>query len=1111
MTSTLLAELDALPHPARLQRVRLLARDAADPARLATQLAASGDAHGARLGLEVADVRDLVGVALEGLRHEAVSVRARAVKVAVRVASDDELVTEVVRAAPDTRRRLVRRLRAQGRGAVADRLLPHARARWGPAEAARLLPACASAAALSELAWAVPSWGRLARAHPEAVLAHVRGALEAAPPREVAATWARLSAAVDALARVRGRALLDLALRHVDPDPLPPVVERHLGAWSALDPVKVTDLLLRPGPRARLAWGLPRKVVAAARRLGRAQLERLACALAEHQDALAGLLRALPPSWREPLFERAHAGQDLSAREWSTTLLEALPRARRDREVARMLALPAYRDDPDRTLALLPLRDVTHVRPALEAACRAATAEERALAWQRLVQCTGRSRSGVAETLAALGRLRNEQDPVRLAALSALAAWPQGLWADEHVPPLEDLANHVTEARDTSRASRGWLQQVAQTLLRAGANDPDGRRFQAGLRLLERLAGQAGTLALPSLERDLPRGAERRIVAALLPRLQAAVARESHALVLGLSTALGRRGHGVEALEALLEPLTRAVETWTARAAIERWIAPPRTRDARVTTLLARDPSVIAVEAVFLHLHRRRQDLLDPLLTGTPLEGRFLSGDTVHLLPAADGFQRWLPRQQAAFARLLERVVADAERPDHERVRAIGTLARLPVVEAAVLDRWIRAGPVPVVEAALAALAWTDRPQEALPVLLAHCEGERARVAMYAVPRCLRFLDPGQALALLDQVLTTSTRVTVLKEALRLLGELRTDEALARLAREAARTDLHRDVRIAVGHAARAFLDRPEGAAILDALARSPDRHVAESLLGRSPHGTPPSARGAWLELLLLVAGHADARARVKAWPDLAAWASGAEERIAALAAERVADLAGGVEWTPALAALVAVTRDGAGEQALQDLVRRLASAPATADEDAGPERDLPARQRLVALVDALAALPLGVRVARRQRYRALGSSLVGAEPSLWLEAARLRACSIDWRDETAAADELAALATELVTWPAWTEPLVRLVTGALQGATSAWTPSSALALVDRLLERPLPPRAHLALSLLTVAGPRASWDLACRARLRALRRHPDPTVAAEARRAWTVKEAGGA
>lgn len=1103
MTTT--PELDALPHPARLRRVRLLARDAADPAALAARLASSGDAHGARLGLEVADVRDLAAVALAGLRHEAVSVRARAVRVAARVASDDQLTDEIVRAAPDTRRRLVQRLRRQGRQAVADRLLPHARARWGPVEAARLLSACASAAALPELAWAVPSWGRLAPAHADAVLAHVRGALEAAPPREVGATWARLAPAVDALALLRGAELLDLALRFVDGESLPPVVERHLGVWSALDPAKVTDLLLRPGPRARLAWGLPRRVLGAARRLGGPQLERLAVALAEHEDALAGLLRALPPSWREPLFERAFAGRELAAREWPTTLLEALPRARRDREVARMLALPACRDDPDRTLALLPYRDVAHVRPALEAACRAATAEERALAWQRLVQCTGRSRSGVDETLAALGRLRNEQDPVRLAALGALAAWPQGLWKDEHVPPLEDLARHVTEARDTSHASRGWLQQVAQRLLRAGAADPDGRRFQAGLRLLARLAGQAGALALPSLERDLPAGAEHRIVAALAPHLQAAQERESHALVLGLSAALGRRGHAVEALQALLEPVTRAVETWTARQAIERWLAPPRTRDARVTSLVLADPTTVAIEAVFRHLHRRRQDLLDPLLTGVPIQGRFLSGDTAYLLPAADGFWRWLPRQQAAFARLLERVATDGQRPDHERAGAIGALARIPIVEAAIFDRLIRSGHVPVVEAALSALAWTDRPQEALPVLLAHCEGERARVAMYAVPRCLRFLDPRQALGLLDQVLASRPKVTVHKEALRLLGELRTDEALARLVREAARPDLHRDVRIAVGHAARAFLDRPEGLTLLEGIARAEDRHLAASLLGRSPHGTPPAARGPWLERLLAVAGHADVRVRTKAWPDLAAWATGSEERVATAAAARVADLAGGGEWVAALAALVAVTRDGAGEQALRDLVRRLASTPG--EPDAGPERDLPARQRLLALVEALASLPLGPRVARRATFRALASSLVTAEQGLWLEAARLRVQSIDWRDEAAAGAELIALATEVVAWPAWREPLARLVARALEGATTAWTPASALGLVDRLLVAPTPSQAQVALAVLGVAGRRAVWDAACRERLRALRRHPDPPVVAEARRMWTAKE----
>ena len=43
-----------------------------------------------------------------------------------------------------------------------------------------------------------------------------------------------------------------------------------------------------------------------------------------------------------------------------------------------------------------------------------------------------------------------------------------------------------------------------------------------------------------------------------------------------------------------------------------------------------------------------------------------------------------------------------------------------------------------LVEAALAALAWTERPDEALPILLSHVDDDRARAAMYAAGRAAR-------------------------------------------------------------------------------------------------------------------------------------------------------------------------------------------------------------------------------------------------------------------------------------------------------------------------------------------------------------------------------------
>ncbi len=99
------------------------------------------------------------------------------------------------------------------------------------------------------------------------------------------------------------------------------------------------------------------------------------------------------------------------------------------------------------------------------------------------------------------------------------------------------------------------------------------------------------------------------------------------------------------------------------------------------------------------------------------------------------GFERWLPRQQRQLAALLVRIAEDGQRSAWERVTVLHTLARIPVVTVDTLSPFLSGKDVPTVEAALGALAWIDRPETALPHLLENLDGDRARVAMYAVPR----------------------------------------------------------------------------------------------------------------------------------------------------------------------------------------------------------------------------------------------------------------------------------------------------------------------------------------------------------------------------------------
>jgi hypothetical protein len=178
---------------------------------------------------------------------------------------------------------------------------------------------------------------------------------------------------------------------------------------------------------------------------------------------LAELVARLPYPRRGVLFEEATAPLETARIEWPTRLLAVLPTALREREAARMLGLARASTDASWRRELLGLRDIDQARPALEREARSAQANDRAQAHAALVRSTARSRAGMPETLAWLGRLRNEQDPVRQAILGALAEVPGRRFDD---PAALDLViAPIFDARDTSYTTRTAAARIAHRLL----------------------------------------------------------------------------------------------------------------------------------------------------------------------------------------------------------------------------------------------------------------------------------------------------------------------------------------------------------------------------------------------------------------------------------------------------------------------------------------------------------------------------------------------------------------------------------------------------------------------------------------------------------------------
>jgi hypothetical protein len=1107
--AALLEQLDPLSHGARQEHVAVLGRDARGDAaltRLMEELIA-GDTYEASLALQLARASRDEAPMLRALTHPSRTIQALAASLAGTCILDDASLESVLpRLAPAVRRRVLKGIALAHRTALATRLFPRILARHGSPEAILLLPALDEASVrrlLPELGHALQSWHTLVWRYPDTVLAHLQARFATAPARERPALFFRYREPLAELTLRRSEAVLALVRDFAPMDVMPPPLLDGIRRLTRRHPDQIFALLTHPSLRGWLHnQGLPSGVLEEAEAFSSEQQRALARLLGEMPYHLAAFLGALAPSRRGALFTHAYEG--IPARDLPDALLAVLPHALRDAEAERRLTFREIKENRSRLLATHALRAIEHAREPLAKAAFAATAEDRSEALVLLVRSTGLSRRGMTETLIHLKRLRNEQDPVRMAVLMELAVVPLSTFAPEHIPALTELVVCVVEARDSSPTTRAALQRLAFRLMKGHAAEPAGPLFQFGLDTLQRLAGQTGNLSLPPLERDLPPGAELRIVSTLLPMIRAANERDSHALIITLTQALGRRAWKADMLQALLEPVTESAPEATARMAIELWLRPPRTRDVRVRKLLDRDESTVTNPAVFGHLHRRRQDWLDPFLQGRRLRGRFSTGKKTGWVPPAwDGFYRWLPRQQEQFTALLLRMIRDEQRSSWERMSVLRTLSRLPVTTVETLAPFLASKDVPVAEGALGALAWIDRPETALPPLLENLDGDRARVAMYAIPKVASQVSGETLSATLASLLgREKLKVTVHKEVVRLLGAFRSERSLALLRQQSELPQLHRDVRIAVGHAARRLLDAEEAWALLEAMARSPDAYVAASLLDQSPALLRPEVRPRYTALVLQVARHPELSVRKQAFGALSAWSPGAEEPVARAAAERILDLEGGAEWREAAGALVETVRDGLAVEHLISTTAALVTMPVATAHDASPERDLPARQRLRGLCASLLNLPRPVRLRLRARLHEV-AAVIATDASLWPESAALRLGSLEWKDAGAAAEVLRGLAKESREEPLFAPELAAAVSSAVGHAGAEWEPEALLEAADGVAtEAPL-----VSVALVRAAGERLHWREDAARRLRTLREHSRPAIRATARAITTARE----
>lgn len=1050
-----------------------------------------GDVHRRRLALQIAQLRGFTTAIEQALDDSSLSVRGFAAALYGRNAEVIP-VTVLDRLDAHTLRVVLRAVVRRRRTAIAEALVEGLLARDRVAEAASLLTVCRSEAVarwLDGVAWPESLWVRLAKHRPALLIARIEALFHAGRPDLV---WRRFAANVwGVLADRKPAAVAAWIDRHADAETLPAnsnLALRHLVLWS---PAWVVATLAR-----RVAWlartGLPKGLPGRSRLVDDAGLIPLCRGLARTAPAVLGqLIARLPHPRRATVFEAAIEPLEVARIEWPTSLLAVLPTAIRDREAARMLGLVRAQTDAHWRRELLGLRDVELARAELEREGRSAQAIDRADAHMALIRSTMRSRTGMAETLAWLGdRIRNEQEPVRLSVLTVLAMVPGHRFEDPVA--LDRVLAPSFEARDTSYASRVNIARIAHRLMIARATEPKSAMFALGLSLLERLAGHAGTPDLPRLDRNLPRGAELAIVDALLPWARAAQHRQQENHVFRIWAALGKRAWRVPALEQLLVEMLWQGRKDSAAGTAQLWLQDPRTRDRRVRELVERDRSALYLWPVLQHCHRRRQTLLVERFTNKAPRGRFHDGKVVLIPVLAGGFHRWPTSLQQQYVDLLAHAEAEPDRFSQTRASLIQLRARVPVTRVADLAAAIASSDVSTQEAALGALIRVDDPTPALAILLEHLDGDRARVAMYAMPRLARLLPRERIVTALAELLARpKIKVTVHKEALRLLGQLATPQAIE-LVRAAWTRPLHRDVRVAAMHAARSLLGQADAWTILADAAADADPDIARALIEVPLVNLPDMHRARYLSTMLAVADHPSPIARTALFTALASgwWIAGPRQSVES-AARVIARLDPVEPWRVAARVLTEGVRATEGHAAIEALVAELAAA---ADRDVAPagERDRIAQQRLIGVIDALLGdrHPLGLALLDR-----LARALL-ERPSAWSLGARLRIAA-------APNERVGAVAAGLFSG-APTERMRRSVEDAARSAAELqardWQSSEAAQAIADLREG----GAELvAVAMLAVFGPRWGWGTEWVAELGELREHDDLDVRLAARAVW--------
>lgn len=752
---------------------------------------------------------------LRALRDPSAIIRDLAMRLAPRFCGDEQLHGALLAAPASLRRPLIRRLFLQRRRDVIDRFLSSLDG--GDAGLCALVPFGSPAVFARHtqtfLARARESdWQRLGALSPKTAL----DALERWMGDATAGEGMRLrvvNALLPSLARVNAERTLGLVRTLARTTQLSQV--RGLEHLARRRPEAVADLLLADedydsySVRSMLHYFPTEKLIA----------------LLGNKSGTYGRygnfwFAKLPLDQRSIVYER---GRRYLLDSWSggmdEDIVAELPGALRVQEARKQLK-NAQLDAEERTtyVAFLPWDEALgRLQPTLTST----DAALRLAGLQALVRAVAYDRSRLGEALTILLARRMEQDGVRRVMYQELTKLPTGIWREEH---LADLAEIARAGLNDVGLSQYTQQTMVALLLRVATVFPTWAAEQFATVLRER-GWQTNLTSLANLGHT----EAERVMRALLPVLAGWVARSDEKSALDAVAAFAGHNEATRLAQPVVEDVLRQATT---RDLAERALAllaarPLRRLAALAPELLREDPSWVTFPTVARFLVSQRQDLLTPFLVAQLYAGRWPTGAKSYLPPLERTFVGGTAAQQARLAQALGGIIADSAQDAAPLMDAVNTLARLPALPVTQLAGLTTDARTVVRTTALFMLAKLDSPA-GLDTLVEALRDDRARTAIRALRPLLREMAPDDTLAILRAA--PRERVTVAKEIARLIGELRTEAAYRELLAWEAGA-LHRDVHIALLYTLALYLDHDETWTIYQGAASAPDTEVALALL----------------------------------------------------------------------------------------------------------------------------------------------------------------------------------------------------------------------------------------------------------------------------------------